>query len=149
MSSFLPHSGVVFPYSPNTGRYNLNFVDAVRTCVEQGAEIATHDQLYDAWRVGLDWCNAGWLADGSVKYPIVNPRVPCGGNNNGPGLRSYGLQDKQSLYDVFCYASALKGKAFDRIGLLDYTSLSLAVPVLTLCLLCLQDVFIGWFNPST
>lgn len=117
--------------------------------MEQGAEVATHDQLYDAWRAGLDWCNAGWLADGSVKYPIVNPRGPCGGTNNGPGLRSYGRQDKQSLYDVFCYASALKGKAFDCIGLLDYTSLSLAVPVLTLCLLCLQDVFIGWFNPST
>lgn len=99
--------------------------------MEQGAEVATHDQLYDAWRSGLDWCNAGWLADGSVKYPIVNPRGPCGGTNNGPGLRSYGLQDKQSLYDVFCFASALKGKTIDLIGLLDYTSLSLAVPALT------------------
>lgn len=105
-------NGVVFPYSPNTGRYNLNFTGAVAACLEQGAVVASHDQLYDAWRDGLDWCNAGWLSDGTVKYPIVNPRGPCGGANNGPGLRSYGLQNRQSLYDVFCFAPALKGRFY-------------------------------------
>lgn len=101
--------GVVFPYSPNTGRYNLNFTDAVEACAEQGAVVASHDQLHDAWRDGLDWCNAGWLSDGTVKYPIVHPRGACGGTTNGPGIRSYGRQNRQSTYDVFCFASALKG----------------------------------------
>lgn len=103
----------MFPYSPDTGRYNLNFTGAVQACAEQDAVVASHDQLYEAWRNGLDWCNAGWLSDGTVKYPIVNPRAPCGGANNGPGLRSYGRQDRQSLYDVFCFASALKGGTCD------------------------------------
>lgn len=116
ISPLLPHSGVVFPYSPDTGRYNLNFTDAVQACAEQGAVIASHDQLLDAWRDGLDWCNAGWLSDGTVKYPIVKPRETCGGANNGPGLRSYGRQDRGSQYDVFCFASALKGRTCDAQG---------------------------------
>lgn len=110
ISSLLPHSGVVFPYSPHVGRYNLNFTNAVQACMEQDAAVATFDQLYEAWRGGLDWCNAGWLNDGTVQYPINKPREPCGGSNNGPGLRTYGRRDKKSRFDVFCYASALKGE---------------------------------------
>ncbi|XP_053181336.1 hyaluronan and proteoglycan link protein 1-like [Scomber japonicus] len=101
--------GVVFPYSPNVGRYNLNFQDAVQACLDQDAVIANFDQLYVAFKGGLDWCNAGWLDDGTVQYPITNPRGPCGGTNNGPGLRNYGRRDKMSRYDVFCYSTALKG----------------------------------------
>lgn len=112
ISSLLPFSGVVFPYFPNLGRYSLKFEDAVRVCVGQDAVVASHDQLFQAWKDGMDWCNAGWLSDGTVKYPITRPREPCGGSSNGPGLRTYGRQNKESLFDVFCYASALKGKVF-------------------------------------
>ncbi|XP_044051512.1 hyaluronan and proteoglycan link protein 1a [Siniperca chuatsi] len=101
--------GVVFPYNPRVGRYNLNFHDAVQACVDQNAVVATFDQLFEAWKGGLDWCNAGWLNDGTVQYPITKPRAPCGGSNNGPGLRNYGRLDKKKRYDVFCYASALNG----------------------------------------
>lgn len=78
--------------------------------MEQDAVVASHDQLKEAWKGGLDWCNAGWLNDGTVQYPITKPREPCGGSNYGPGLRTYGRRNKQSVYDVFCYAAALKGK---------------------------------------
>ncbi|XP_028270956.1 hyaluronan and proteoglycan link protein 1-like [Parambassis ranga] len=104
--------GVVFPYSPNIGRYRMNFRDAAQACSNQNAVIATFDQLVEAWRSGLDWCNAGWLSDGTVQYPITKPRAPCGGTNNGPGLRTYGRQNKQSRFDVFCYASALQGRFY-------------------------------------
>ncbi|XP_046904227.1 hyaluronan and proteoglycan link protein 1a [Hypomesus transpacificus] len=103
-------NGVVFPYSPRLGRYNLNFHDAEQACQGQDAVVANFDQLYEAWRSGLDWCNAGWLNDGSVQYPITNPREPCGGTNSGAGLRNYGQRDKSnSRYDVFCFTSALNG----------------------------------------
>lgn len=109
----MPHSGVVFPYSQRVSRYRLNFDAAVQACLDQGAAVASIDQLLEAWKGGLHWCNAGWLNDGTVQYPITKPREPCGGSNNGPGLRSYGRQDKRiSHYDVFCYAPALKGKVF-------------------------------------
>ncbi|XP_018525172.1 hyaluronan and proteoglycan link protein 1 [Lates calcarifer] len=102
--------GVVFPYFPASGRYNMNFETAMQTCVSLDAVVASYDQLYEAWKDGLDWCNAGWLSDGTVQYPITKPREPCGGSNNGPGLRNYGPRDKDTaLYDVFCYTSALKG----------------------------------------
>uniref|UniRef100_A0A667Z2Q5 Hyaluronan and proteoglycan link protein 1a n=1 Tax=Myripristis murdjan TaxID=586833 RepID=A0A667Z2Q5_9TELE len=110
---FSPPPGVVFPYSPPVGRYNLNFHEAEQACLDQDAVVASFDQLYEAWRGGLDWCNAGWLSDGTVQYPITKPREPCGGANAVAGLRNYGLRDKDtSLFDVFCFASALKGEGF-------------------------------------
>lgn len=103
-------AGVVFPYFPPHGRYNLNFQDAEKACQDQDAIMASFDQLYDAWREGLDWCNAGWLSDGSVQYPITKPREPCGGKNTIPGIRNYGMQDKEkNRYDVFCFTSKYKG----------------------------------------
>lgn len=112
MVSLLSHLGVVFPYHLRLGRYHLNFTKAVLACQEQDAKVASYDQLLDAWRGGLDWCNAGWLSDGSVRYPITKPREPCGGANITPGLRSYGWQNRRSLFDVFCFASRLKGESF-------------------------------------
>ncbi|KAG7243959.1 hypothetical protein INR49_006117 [Caranx melampygus] len=103
--------GVVFPYSSITGRYSLTFDEAVQACEEQDAVVASYDQLFEAWKGGLDWCNAGWLSDGTVKYPITKPREPCGGSGSA-GLRSYGHQNKQTRYDVFCYASAFTGNFY-------------------------------------
>lgn len=105
--------GVVFPYFPRLGRYNLNFYDAERACRDQDAIVASFDQLYEAWRGKLDWCNAGWLSDGSVQYPITTPREPCGGKNTVPGIRNYGLRDKEkNHYDVFCFTSHYKGRFY-------------------------------------
>ncbi|KAJ8286712.1 hypothetical protein GJAV_G00042380 [Gymnothorax javanicus] len=104
--------GIVFPFFPRLGRYNLNFHDAEKACQDQDAVIASFDQLYDAWRGGLDWCNAGWLSDGSVQYPITTPREPCGGKNTEPGVRNYGIRDKRNLYDVFCFTSNYRGRFY-------------------------------------
>lgn len=72
--------------------------------------MASFDQLYDAWREGLDWCNAGWLSDGSAQYPVTKPREPCGGKDTAPGIRTYGMQDKdKNQYDVFCFTSNYNG----------------------------------------
>lgn len=103
--------GVVFPYQPHHGRYQLNFHDAKKACGGQDAMMASFEQLFRAWEEGLDWCNAGWIMDGTVQYPITLPREPCGGKDIAPGLRSYGERHKHlHKYDVFCFSSALKGK---------------------------------------
>ncbi|KAM3940628.1 hyaluronan and proteoglycan link protein 1 [Leptodactylus fuscus] len=105
--------GIVYPYFPRLGRYNFNFYEAQKACQDQDSIIASFDQLYDAWRSGLDWCNAGWLSDGSVQYPITNPREPCGGKNTVPGVRNYGYRDKdKGRYDVFCFTSNFKGRFY-------------------------------------
>uniref|UniRef100_A0A3P8VU09 Hyaluronan and proteoglycan link protein 1a n=1 Tax=Cynoglossus semilaevis TaxID=244447 RepID=A0A3P8VU09_CYNSE len=98
---------------PNQKRYSLNFEDAQKACLDQDAVMASLEQLMEAWKEGLHWCNAGWLSDGSVQYPIINPRGPCGGSNNGPGIRNYGVREKMiHTYDVYCFVTPLKGKFF-------------------------------------
>lgn len=105
--------GVVFPYSPRLGRYNFNFQNAEAACLEQDAVVASFEQLYEEWRSGLDWCNAGWLNDGTVQYPITKPREPCGGARTSAGLRNYGRRDKSnSRFDVFCFTASLKGRFY-------------------------------------
>ncbi|XP_064578119.1 hyaluronan and proteoglycan link protein 3 [Zonotrichia leucophrys gambelii] len=105
--------GIVFPYQPPRGQYRLNFHEAERVCQDQGAILANFNQLFQAWSEGLDWCNAGWLADGTVQYPIRLPRKPCGGVHLAPGIRSYGPRHRHlHRFDAFCFSSALKGEVF-------------------------------------
>ncbi|XP_075753178.1 hyaluronan and proteoglycan link protein 3 isoform X2 [Pelodiscus sinensis] len=105
--------GVVFPYQPHHGRYRLNFHEAKKACEDQDSVIASFEQLFKAWEEGLHWCNAGWLLDGTVQYPITLPRDPCGGKRVAPGIRSYGERHKNLHYfDVFCFSSAPKGKVY-------------------------------------
>ncbi|XP_005610073.1 hyaluronan and proteoglycan link protein 2 [Equus caballus] len=104
--------GVVFPYQPSRGRYQFNYYEAKQACEEQDGRLATYAQLYQAWTEGLDWCNAGWLLEGSVRYPVLTARAPCGGRGR-PGIRSYGPRDrKRDRYDAFCFTSALAGHVF-------------------------------------
>ncbi|XP_059714524.1 hyaluronan and proteoglycan link protein 3 [Haemorhous mexicanus] len=105
--------GIVFPYQPPRGQYRLNFHEAEKVCQDQGAILANFNQLFQAWSEGLDWCNAGWLADGTVQYPIRLPRKRCGGVHLAPGIRSYGPRHRHlHRFDAFCFSSALKGEVF-------------------------------------
>ncbi|XP_075934658.1 hyaluronan and proteoglycan link protein 3-like [Anarhichas minor] len=111
-SVYLELRGVVFPYQHPGGHYHLSFLGAQQACEEQDSTLATFTQLFQSWKEGLNWCNAGWLADGTVQYPITRPRVPCGGRGLAPGVRSYGRRHSLHLhrYDVFCFSSSLRGK---------------------------------------
>ncbi|XP_033616895.1 hyaluronan and proteoglycan link protein 3 [Fukomys damarensis] len=81
----------------------LTLTEAHEACLEDGARIAKVGQLFAAWKFrGLDRCDAGWLADGSVRYPVAHPRPNCGPPE--PGVRSFGFPDPQSRsYGVYCY----------------------------------------------
>ncbi|XP_062327237.1 hyaluronan and proteoglycan link protein 3-like [Osmerus eperlanus] len=105
--------GVVFPYQPPHGRYLLNFQEAQQTCAEQDSILATFEQLFQAWEDGLNWCNAGWLADGTVQYPVTQSREPCGGAGLAPGVRSYGIRHRLlHRFNAFCFSSSLRGKVY-------------------------------------
>lgn len=90
----------------------LSLATASTHCHTLGAQLATVGQLYLAWQAGLDRCDPGWLADGSVRYPINQPRRNCGGDE--PGVRTLyhnpnrtGFPDTASLFDVYCYRGML------------------------------------------
>lgn len=107
-SSLLP--GRVF-YSISVEKFT--FYEAGDQCTKLGARLATTGELYLAWKAGMDVCNAGWLADRSVRYPINIARPQCGGGLLGvrtvylfPNQTGYPYPD--SRYDAICFS----GKSF-------------------------------------
>ncbi|NXC74540.1 PGCB protein, partial [Anhinga anhinga] len=105
--------GVVFHYREGSMRYAYTFAEAQEACDRIGARIATPEQLYAAYLGGYEQCDAGWIADQTVRYPIHTPREACYGDMNGfPGVRNYGVVDPEDMYDVYCYAEDLPGEIF-------------------------------------
>lgn len=94
-------TGKVYYLQPT---HKMNLTEAQLACHQSGAEIAKVGQIYSAWKfAGLDHCEAGWLADGSVRYAITRPRTNCGPPE--PGVRSFGFPPPQQKHGVYCYKS--------------------------------------------
>jgi len=118
VETVLPERREVFNISEN--RYT--FYDAEPLCKALGAEIATYDQVKQAFNDGGDWCNYGWTAGQMALYPTQNDtwqklqagpveqRMSCGkvGVNGGHfdnpelrfGVNCYGVKPVQKNHDA-------------------------------------------------
>ncbi|XP_034802198.1 neurocan core protein isoform X2 [Pan paniscus] len=106
-------TGVVFHYRSARDRYALTFAEAQEACRLSSAIIAAPRHLQAAFEDGFDNCDAGWLSDRTVRYPITQSRPGCYGDRSSlPGVRSYGRRNPQELYDVYCFARELGGEVF-------------------------------------
>lgn len=53
----------------NISNNNYNFDEAQAVCKAYGAELATYDQIEDAYNKGAEWCNYGWSANQMAFFP--------------------------------------------------------------------------------
>jgi hypothetical protein len=61
----LPGRKEVFNVSQN----KYSYYDAQALCKSLGAELATYDQVKEAYDQGADWCNYGWVDGQMAVYP--------------------------------------------------------------------------------
>ena len=113
--------------------------DAEPLCKSFGAELATYDQVKEAWKKGADWCNYGWVKGQSAVFPTQketydklqngpeSERMSCGvpGVNGGyfdnPALRfgvnCYGEKPSENDTDI---RQKMSGKSSKTPGALAY-----------------------------
>lgn len=61
----------MFHYRSSASRYSLDYQGAIQACQNIGATIATYDQLKAAFEDGFDQCDAGWIADQTVRLAAL------------------------------------------------------------------------------
>lgn len=123
INKVLPGMNEVFNVSSN----KYTYADSEPLCRALGAELATYDQVKQAFENGADWCNYGWTKGQLALYPTQDAtweklqmgpeaqRSVCGrpGMNGGffdnPELRfgvnCYGKKPPQSKHDANKVAS--------------------------------------------
>jgi hypothetical protein len=95
-------------FNVSSNRYT--YYDAEPLCKALGAELATYDQVKDAWNKGADWCNYGWVKGQMAVYPTSDEtykkiqagpedqRMACG----RPGMNGGYFDNPEMRFGVTC-----------------------------------------------
>uniref|UniRef100_A0A8D0G926 Stabilin 2 n=1 Tax=Sphenodon punctatus TaxID=8508 RepID=A0A8D0G926_SPHPU len=77
-------------------------VGAQAACANEGATVATYNQLVYAQKARYHLCSAGWLDNARVAYPTAFSTLNCG--SGYVGIIDYGIRVNLSeSWDAFCY----------------------------------------------
>ena len=115
-----PATNQVFNISENKYTYK----EAQALCKAFGADIATLEQLMQAYRDGADWCNYGWIKDQLALYPTQpetwkklqqnsskESRNACG----NPGLNGGYFDNPNLRFGVTCYGIKPEPRGHEKI----------------------------------
>jgi hypothetical protein len=106
VEKILPPAKEVFTISKN----NYSYYDAAPLCKALGAELATYEEVKNAWQKGADWCNYGWVKGQMAVYPTQpgtyeelqqgpeEQRAACG----KPGLNGGYFDNPELKFGVTC-----------------------------------------------
>jgi hypothetical protein len=95
----------------NVSENDYTFYDAEPLCRALGAELATYDQVKEAWSKGADWCNYGWVKGQAAVYPIQEEtynKIQSGPDEEKNSCGSVGLnggyfENPELKFGVNCY----------------------------------------------
>ena len=95
----------------NVARNIFKYSEAEPLCRAYGAELATYDQVKEAYKAGADWCNYGWVKGQLALYPTQkstyeklqagpeSERMMCG----LPGVNGGLFPNADQRFGVNCY----------------------------------------------
>jgi hypothetical protein len=108
----------------NISENKYTYPEARALCRAFGSDLATLEQLMEAYRNGADWCNYGWLDGQIALYPTQkqtwenlqkndNPekRKSCG----NPGLNGGYFDNKDLRFGVSCYGIKPEPRPHEKI----------------------------------
>jgi hypothetical protein len=106
----------------NVSRNIYSFADAEPLCKAFGAELATFDQVKEAYEKGADWCNYGWSKGQLALYPTQeetwkklqegpeDQRMSCG----KPGVNGGSFSNPDQRFGVNCFGKRPVRTALDE-----------------------------------
>jgi hypothetical protein len=107
IDKILPTKKEVFNIAQNKYSYS----DSEPLCKAFGAELASYDQVKEAWKKGADWCNYGWVKGQTAIFPTQestfnklqsgpeDQRMSCG----IPGINGGYFDNPELKFGVNCY----------------------------------------------
>jgi hypothetical protein len=97
----------------NIARNLYTYAEAEPLCKAFGAELATYDQVKEAYERGADWCNYGWAKGQLAVYPTQQAtydKLQAGpederGSCGVPGLNGGFFPNADQRFGVNCYGT--------------------------------------------
>jgi len=126
LSGVLPHPNFstggkqVFNVSRNIYTYS----DAAAVCAAVDAELATYEQVKDAYDQGADWCNYGWVRGQMAVYPTQKEtyeKLQKGNKQYSnacgrPGVNGGYFDNPELLFGVNCFGVRPAKNAMDELN---------------------------------
>lgn len=131
VDKLLPPGKEIFNVSKN----DYTYYDAAPLCKALGAELATYDQVKEAWQKGADWCNYGWVKGQMAVYPTqdstyqelqlgpAEQKGACG----KPGLNGGFFDNPEMKFGVTCVGKRPKQSQHDATALMSGSGQPLTV----------------------